>query len=656
MSVEPEKTPVTEEQVNETIVEDTAVNPAEEAEKPEETVDFSDEDASLDADSPELDLGDDTDDSNTYESIEREASEYVDYSGKSKAELVSIFAGLLASKPVQTLRRDAEAIKIAFYKGHRAEVEAKRHAFIEGGGVAEDFVPDVDENEIKLKELFAEYRSKRNEYVAGLDRNKEENYKVKLKIIEELKELIDSGEALNNTFASFRELQQRWKDAGAVPQANVKDLWETYHLHVENFYNYIKINKELRDLDLKKNYETKVELCEEAEALIMEPSVVNAFHKLQKLHDRWREVGPVANEYKEQLWERFKEASSKVNKRHQEYFEQIKDDQKGNLELKTELCRKIEELSGSVLSTRKEWAKASDQLIEIQKVWKTIGFAPKKDNTKIYERFRNACDKFFENKRNFFLSVKAEMDDNLVLKNDICEQAEMLAESTDWKKATDELIELQKKWKDMGPVSRKYSDAVWKRFRKACDTFFERKSAHFSGQDAEYQQNLAAKRAIIEEIKAIDLEGDRDKTFEAIKELQRKWSGTGFVPIREKNALQEEYRAAVDAVFAKLRGNDHQRKMERFKGKISNMRERSERNDRGDKGDRRIRNERDRLYNRMKQMESDIALLENNIGFFSKSKNSEQLIKDVNDKIAKLKEDLASVIEKINLIDSQSVQ
>lgn len=608
-----------------------------------EKVDFSDEDASLDADSPEFDLGDDVE-ADEYQ--EKESSENVDYNGKSKAELVEIFSGLLATKPVQTLRRDAEAIKIAFYKGHRADVESQRSAFLEAGGNTEEFVPTADENETKLKELFSQYRTKRNEFVAGLDQQKELNYTAKLQIIEELKELIDSGETLNNTFATFRELQQRWKDTGAVPLANVKDLWETYHHHVENFYNYIKINKELRDLDLKKNYETKVELCEEAEALVLDPSIVNAFHKLQKLHDRWRETGPVANEYKEQLWERFKEASSKINKRHQEYFEQLKDDQKKNLELKAELCVKIEELAASPFSTRKEWTKASDELIEIQKVWKTIGFAPKKDNTKIYERFRDACDKFFENKRNFFLSVKAEMDDNLVLKNDICEQAELLAQSEDWKKATDEIIELQKRWKEIGPVSRKHSDAVWKRFRKACDTFFERKSAHFAGQDSEYQQNLEVKRGIVEAVKNLDFSAGREETFEAIKELQRKWSETGFVPIKDKNALQAEYRKAVDDAFAKLRGNDRERKMERFKGKFSNM----------EGGDRRMRNERDRLYNKMKQMESDIQLLENNIGFFAKSKNSEQLINDVNNKIAKLKEDMATVIEKINLIDSQTAQ
>lgn len=379
------------------------------------SVDFSDEEAELAANAPEFEL-EGEDESAAIDETPKESAAPTDYNGKSKTELLDILADLLANKPVQTIRRDVEAIKIAFYKTYRAEVERARRAFVEAGGKLEEFVPTPDDAEQRLKELFAEYRTKRNEFIAKLEEEKENNYKIKLQIIEELKELINSNETLNQTFNTFRELQQRWKETGPVPQAHVKDLWETYNLHVENFYNFIKINKELRDLDLKKNYETKLQLCEEAEALVLDPSPVNAFHKLQKLHEQWRETGPVANEFKEQLWERFREASTKINKRHQEYFNGIKEEQKHNLELKTELCVKTEELSAAPLSTRKEWNKASEQLIDIQKVWKTIGFAPKKDNTKIYERFRNACDKFFENKRNFYLQIKAEMENNLHLK------------------------------------------------------------------------------------------------------------------------------------------------------------------------------------------------------------------------------------------------
>ena len=617
--------------------------------EPEEvtsSVDFTDEEAELAANAPEFEL-EGEDESSAIDEAPKENASTTDYNGKSKAELLAILADILANKPVQTIRRDVEAIKIAFYKTYRAEVERARRAFVEAGGKLEEFVPTPDDAEQRLKELFAEYRTKRNEFIAKLEEEKENNYKIKLQIIEELKELIDSNETLNQTFNTFRDLQQRWKETGPVPQAYVKGLWETYNLHVENFYNFIKINKELRDLDLKKNYETKLQLCEEAEELVLDPSPVNAFHKLQKLHEQWRETGPVANEYKEQLWERFREASTKINKRHQEYFNGIKEEQKHNLELKTELCVKTEELSVAPLSTRKEWNKASEQLIDIQKVWKTIGFAPKKDNTKIYERFRNACDKFFENKRNFYLQIKAEMENNLHLKNDICAAAEALQESEEWKKATDELIALQKRWKEIGPVSRRYSDAIWKRFRSACDKFFERKAAFFASLDQQYEDNLAKKKQLLEELKTFVVE-NKERGFEALKELQHRWAEIGFVPIKQKEAIQKEYRKAVDAIFAKLRSNEKENRLERFKGKISSIAEGGDR--------RRLRFERDRLYNKMKQIESDIALLENNIGFFSKSKNAEAMIREVNNKIAKAKEEMATLIEKIEMIDKQNNQ
>ena len=377
---------------------------------------------------------------------------------------------------------------------------------------------------------------------------------------------------------------------------------------------------------------------------MLEPSIVTAFRKLQDLHDQWRETGPVANEYKEALWERFKEASTRINKQHQEYFEKLKEEQRHNLELKTELCVKVEELSSEILTTRKEWNKASERLIEIQKVWKTIGFAPQKDNARIYERFRNACDKFFEQKREFYEQLKTEMDTNLQLKTEICEQAESLQESEQWKKTTDELIALQKRWKEIGPVPRRYSDAVWKRFRAACDRFFERKSAHFSGVDAQHEENLQAKLALLTEMEAADIS---EGGFEMIKEFQRRWNEIGFVPLRQKDEVQQRYRAVVDGMFATLRGGERERSMDRFRVKVSDMK---------GSGDKRLRFDRDRLYNKVKQLESDIATLENNIGFFSRSKNAEAMIREVEAKITKAKQEMADTIEKIKLIDSQQEQ
>ena len=562
--------------------------------------------------------------------------------GRGKEELVALFTRMLEEQPVQSIRRDVEALKIAFYRIRRAEVEAARRKFIEEGGAEEDFAPAVDGVEVQLKELFKEYRRRRDEFIANLEAEKEKNLQVKLGIIEELKELVNSDETLNHTFTKFRELQQRWKETGIVPLQNVKDLWETYNLHVENFYSFIKINKELRDLDLKKNYEQKVALCEQAEALVLEPSVVEAFHKLQKLHDEWRETGPVANEYKEVLWERFKAASSRINKQHQEHFEALKGEQVRNLELKTELCAATEELAAQPLTTRKEWNRASDRLLEIQKTWKTIGFAPKKDNNRIYERFRTACDRFFEAKRQFYSGVKAEMEHNLQLKTEICEAAESLMNREEWKKATDELIALQARWKEIGAVSRRHSDAIWRRFRAACDKFFERKGAHFASVDGEHEENLKKKLALLEEMAAADV---KTGGYDVIRDFQRRWGEIGFVPIKQKDAVQKKYKAAVDALFNTLRGTERDRSMNRFREKVSSFKS---------AGGSRLRSERERLYGKVRQLEQEIGLLENNIGFFAKSKNAEALIADVKAKIERAREDMAAAIEKVKLIDRQA--
>ena len=621
----------------ESVAAGVAVDDESQSEPVVEQVDFADEDAALDAQNAGLSLDEETDEEQAAADVNRQ-----DLSSLNKAQLVELFATQLENEPVHTLRKSVEAIKIAFYKLHRAEVDAARKAFETTAAEGEEFTPAVDALEVRLKDLFKEYRRRRDEYIADLDKIKEENLKIKLEIIEELKELVNSDETLNNTFAKFRDLQQKWKDTGVVPQAKVKDLWETYNLHVENFYNFIKINKELRDLDLKKNYEQKVALCEQAEALIVEPSIVDAFHKLQKLHDEWRETGPVANEHKEMLWERFKAASSRINKQHQDYFEGIKQEQVKNLQLKTELCEKTEALAEQPYTTHKEWNKASENLLEIQKIWRTIGFAPKKDNTQIYDRFRKACDGFFEAKREFYAGVKSEMEHNLQLKQEICEAAESLLSSEDWKHVTDELIALQAKWKSIGAVPRRYSEQVWKRFRAACDAFFEKKAQHFAGVENEHTANLEKKLALIEEMKAADIKAGG---YDLIKEFQRRWSEIGYVPIKQKDAIQKKYKEAVDVMFATLRGSERDRSMNRFKERLQSMK---------GSGDKRLRSERERLYNKVRQMEQDIALLENNIGFFSKSKNAESMIADIQEKIAKAKRELQDTIEKVRLIDSQN--
>ena len=557
----------------------------------------------------------------------------------SKEEVLALLAEKVASEPSANLRNEVEALKVAFYKLHRADIEARRKAFFAENGEDAEYTPQIDEAEVRFKELYNIYRTKRNEALALSDKEKEDNYAAKLEIIEELKQLVDSEEALNTTFAKFHELQARWRSIGQVAQSHVSDLYETYNLHIENFYDYVKINKELRDLDWKRNLEAKTALCEQAEALTEASSVVDAFHKLQKLHEEWREVGPVAIEHKDSLWARFKAASTIINRRHQEHFEGIKAEQLHNLECKSALCDEVESIVNEAPTTHKGWNKASERLQAIQAEWRTIGFAPKRENNKIYDRFRTACDKFFEAKHAFYAEAKEDMSNNLEIKTALCERAEAIAERTDWAKATEELLAIQAEWKASGAVSRKYADAIWKRFRAACDKFFANKSQHFSSVDNEYAANLAAKQALLEEMSQATV-----KSFDEIKEYQRRWSEIGFVPIRHKDELQKQYKAALDKLFASVRGADRQQQLSRFKEKVSTMR---------NSGDKRLRSEREKLFNRVKQLEQEIQTLENNIGFFAKSKGAEAMIAAVEEKIARARQELADTIERVKLIDSQ---
>lgn len=599
-------------------------------------VDFSDEEAILAAD--EIDLGEDDD---------AEDSEHAttDYSGLSKSELVKALDTLVHSESEAGIRRDIEAIKIAFYKQHRAELLALKTKFLEDGGIEADFKAPESGEEKLLKELITDYKAAQLLRIKDLEAEKEKNYQEKQKLLEELKLLSEGTEAHNHTYQEFKNIQNRWKEIGQVPQTHVKDLWDNYHYLVEKFYDYIKINRELRDLDLKKNYEAKISLCEKAEEFLLDPSPVASFQKLQKLHEQWREIGPVAKEFKETLWERFKEVTSKINKRHQEFYDSLRDEQKKNLDAKIVLCDKAEELVNEPLTSTKEWNHKSKELIELQKVWKTIGYAPRKDNAKIYQRFREACDKFFAIKREYYLQLKDQIDANYKIKLEICEKAEAISNSEEWKKSTDELIALQKEWKKVGPVPRKFSDDVWKRFRAACDAFFNRKSEHFSGIDKKYEDNLTQKEALIAEIKAYVSSENVAESFEALKEFQRRWAEIGFVPMKDKERIQSEYREIIDAHFNALKGNENERRMVKFKSWVDT--------NSGAKSDRKLRVERDKLISKIRQLESDISVWENNIGFFAKSKNADAMIKEVNAKISKAKEQISQIEEKINMIDTQ---
>lgn len=498
--------------------------------------------------------------------------------------------------------------------------------------------------ELEIKELLLKYRESRIEVNKHTDEEKNKNLEEKYNIIEAIKELVNSKESLNRTFQEFRELQNKWREIGPVPQQNLKDLWESYHYHVEAFYDYIKINKELRDLDLKKNLELKMKLCEKAEELLIEPSVVEAFRELQTLHDQWREIGPVSAEKRSEIWDRFKEATSKINRKHQEYFVNLKQDQKKNYDEKLILCEKAEEIAAIEIENHKDWETKSKELVELQKIWKTIGFAPKKFNNLVYERFRKACDQFFEKKRAFFSQNREEQQNNLQLKTELCIQAESLQNSTDWKKTTDELIALQKKWKEIGSVSAKNSDKIWKRFRAACDKFFESKSKFFSQIDTKYEENLELKNSLIAEIEKFELTSDVEQNLNMLKDFQRKWTEIGFVPLKFKNEIQEHYRRAINSKFDQLRLDENKKSSLKFRSRVENIIEKPN-------SQHRLSIERDKFFNKMKQLENDITLWENNIGFFANSKNAESLIADVNNKIESAKKRIEELKAKIRILD-----
>jgi hypothetical protein len=584
-----------------------------------------------------------TDDTSLHEDEEKLST--VDYSSFSKENLIKALKDLLDNHPIEQIRRDVESIKIQFYKTHKAEVEKSRKKFIEEGGDILDFKPIEDILEPQLKELLKKYKDSKAEYNKNIEKIKEENLKEKYQIIEDIKELSNRKESINQTFQDFRELQKRWRNIGLVPQQNLKDLWETYHHNVEKFYDFIKINKELRDLDLKRNLEAKIKICERADDLLLEPSVVKAFNTLQKYHNQWREVGPVPVETKESIWERFKETTLKINKKHQEYFEQQKDSQKNNLDQKAILCEKAEEINSAEIVNYKDWDEKSKELLELQKIWKSIGFAPKKDNNKIYLRFREACDAFYNKKREYYQQNKEVQNNNLQIKTDLCIQAEALKNSTEWKKTTEDLINLQKHWKEIGPVPRKYSDVVWKRFRGACDEFFKNKSEHFSTIDIKYEENLKLKQELIEDIKNYQLTSSIEENFEKLKEFQRRWAEIGFVAMKYKDEIQKNYRDAINKMFDSLKIDESKKNLLKFRTKIENLSDRQKTNHKLDQ-------ERDKYMKKLNQLENDIVLWENNIGFFAKSKNAEIMIQEVNQKIENARNEIKVLEEKVKMIDS----
>lgn len=544
----------------------------------------------------------------------------VNYQEMGIPELVAAFELLAKSEDRMQRAKEADAIKSAFYK---KLIKAKSEAGIDPESAEENPFTGIEE---AFKAYYNAFKKEKAEYNKAQEAERERNLALKQAVIEDLKQLLEKQEDVKVTFPEFRSIQDRWKAVGPVPVQNFRNLNETYQLYVEQFYDMVNINRELRDLDFKKNLEAKTAFCEEAEALAQRSDVVEAFRELQKLHEQWKDYGPVEKQYRESIWERFKAATAVINRNYQAHFEGLKEQQEANLVAKTALCEKAEAIAAAEMANANEWNAATKTLEEIQKEWRGIGFASKKDNQKIYDRFRAACDAFFARKKEFYAGFKESINENLARKLAICEQAEALKDSTDWKATADTLIDLQKQWKEIGAVPRQKSDALWKRFRAACDSFFEARDKQ--PKDAnDYYGNLKAKQRLIAEINAYELSGDAEADAEAGSKFSESWQAIGFVPFKEKDRIAQAYREAM-AKFNAGRGASRRQRPERTP-----------------------MTEKERLVKKYNQLEQDIVTYENNLGFFARSKNAEPLIRQMEERIAKAKEELRSLEAEIRSME-----
>ena len=573
-----------------------------------------------------------------------QGTESIDLHAMSREELVAYLKQLLL-KEVDAIKEDVEQIKQLFYKKLKAENEENKKLFLEEGGEELDYKPVKDGLDDELKSLMNEFKSRKAVLIARTEADKENNLIQKQHILDRMKVLVESNDDVSLHINEFRDLQKKWKSIGQVPQEHVNDLWKSYAANQETFWDLIKINNELREYDFKKNLELKTVICESAERLADEEDVISAFHQLQKLHDEWRETGPVAREFREEIWNRFKAASAVINRKHQGHFDDIRKIEEDNLIAKTTLCEKIEKFDFASLNSYKAWDDATKIIMGWQEEWRTIGFAPRKMNHKIFERYRAACDAFFNAKAEFYKASKNILNDNLEKKKALCEQAEQLKDSTDWKETTEILIHLQKEWKAIGPVAKKYSDEVWKRFISACDYFFEQKQKNTSGQRTEELENLTKKKALIAQIKELDLATDKDPAdiLTTLREYLAQWNEIGHVPFRDKDKIYKEYRTAVDNMFEKLNVDTNQRRLDTFKSNLKDM---------SAKGENKLLREREKLMRAYELLKSEISTYENNIGFLSASnKKGNGLIKDMERKIDALKEEARLIEQKITLIE-----
>ncbi len=563
---------------------------------------------------------------------------------KTKKEVVERLKEIAASDENPD-KDEIDLLKTVFYKLHITEREARMKEYIDGGGDPEAYQIMPDEDEETFKQQMAIVREKRARIFQQQEAEKQANLEKKLEIIEKIKAMATSPDEANKSYNEFKELQQQWKDIKNVPADRASELWRNYQLYVEQFYDLLKLNSEAREYDFKKNLETKTKLCEAAEKLADEEDVISAFHQLQELHQQYRETGPVAKELREQIWTRFKAASTVINKRHQQHFEDLRSKEEENLTLKTALCEKVEEISKLENKTASDWEKRSKEIIDIQNQWKTIGFAPQKMNVKIFERFRAACDDFFGRKSEFFKEMKQAYAANIEKKKALVEKAQALADSTDWKVTSDKLINLQKEWKTIGVVPKKIGDQLWHDFLNACNKFFEARNAANAGARNEERENLEKKRNIIERIKALVADA-ANATREKVQALTDEYNKVGHVPYKEKDALYAAYHEALDAIYKELNISNKRRRLDDFKSNIRNMAKR---------GEDAIDNERGRLTRRFEQLKQEIQTYENNLGFLNaSSKKGNSLIDEMNRKVQKLRDDLELVRQKIKAIDTEN--
>ncbi len=568
------------------------------------------------------------------------------YGAMSRISLVDAIEALVGKEDVNYIRRHIGFIKVAYRKLLREEnlasyeqelVKDKSEKSETEGSQPADPLTD------RFDRAFGIYKDKKAQYDKALEQQMQDNLAAKDAILEELRQLIESEEELKKTYDQFNELQERWRSVGPVPRGSKNTLWNNYHFLVEKFFDKVNINKELKDLDLKKNLESKTELCEKAEELLLENSITRSFQQLQKLHEAWKETGPVPKDKKDEIWERFRAATEKLNKRRQEHYEVLREEQNKNYAAKLVLCEKAEEVISIIPETPKQWQEKTNQINELFKVWKTIGFAPKKVNNEIWNRFRGSLDTFFFNKKEFFRKYKDHQKENYNQKLNLCLQAEALKENEDWRGTTEALINLQNEWKKIGPVPAKFSDKIWKRFRQACDFFFNRKSAHFANVGDKQNQNLKVKQELIEQIKSHDYTEDNKANLEVLKGFQRKWMEIGHVPIKQKDKLQSEFRKAIDHQFEVLNISQKAKHTLSFRTKIENLK--NTRN-----ADNIIQKERNYIANKIKNLEADIQVLENNIGFFASSRKADLLKAEFEEKIDKARNEISTLKEKMKIL------